>query len=176
MFSNASDLSSAPQQTHGLHLAALLGKPADLAHHPRIRGGLPPRALRRVREYIEAHLGETISIDALAGIVGLSVPLRSRIQAFGGCNPAPLSTAMPRAACARASDRYGPGVVRDRARIRVFRSKPLCASVPRARRYHSEQLSLVYAVGQFSHRGECHEVRHVPQRAVLAHVYARACI
>ena len=72
MFSNASDLSSAPQQTHGLHLAALLGKPADLAHHPRIRGGLPPRALRRVREYIEAHLEETISIDALAGIVGLS--------------------------------------------------------------------------------------------------------
>ena len=72
MFSNASDLSSALQQTHGLHLAALLGKPADLAHHPRIRGGLPPRALRRVREYIEAHLEETISIDALAGIVGLS--------------------------------------------------------------------------------------------------------
>jgi transcriptional regulator GlxA family with amidase domain len=37
-----------------------------------IRGGLPPRALRRVREHIEAHLEETISIDGLAGIVGLS--------------------------------------------------------------------------------------------------------
>jgi len=40
---------------------------------PRIRGGLPPRALRRVREYIETHLEETISIQALADIAGLSM-------------------------------------------------------------------------------------------------------
>jgi hypothetical protein len=35
------------------------GKFADVALaqlHPRSRGGLPPRALRRVREYVEAHL------------------------------------------------------------------------------------------------------------------------
>jgi transcriptional regulator GlxA family with amidase domain len=39
----------------------------------RIRGGLPPRALRRVREYIEANLEENISIQVLAGIAGLSM-------------------------------------------------------------------------------------------------------
>src|SRR5262249_37398943 len=36
------------------------------------RGGLPPRALRRVREFIETHLEETISIEALAAAAGLS--------------------------------------------------------------------------------------------------------
>ena len=40
---------------------------------PRIRGGLPPRALRRVREFIEVHLEESISIQALATIAGLSM-------------------------------------------------------------------------------------------------------
>src|SRR6266705_3752310 len=40
---------------------------------PRIRGGLPPRSLRRVREFIEAHLEETISIQVLAGIAALSM-------------------------------------------------------------------------------------------------------
>ena len=37
------------------------------------RGGLPPRAQRRVREYITAHLEDNVSIQALAGIVGLSM-------------------------------------------------------------------------------------------------------
>jgi AraC family transcriptional regulator len=36
------------------------------------RGGLPPRALRRVREYILAHVEENISLQALASMVGLS--------------------------------------------------------------------------------------------------------
>jgi AraC-like DNA-binding protein len=40
---------------------------------PRIRGGLPPRAVRRVREYIEAHLEENVSIQVLADIAGLSL-------------------------------------------------------------------------------------------------------
>src|SRR4051794_637945 len=40
---------------------------------PRIRGGLPPRALRRLREFIEAHLEENISIQMLASITGLSM-------------------------------------------------------------------------------------------------------
>jgi transcriptional regulator GlxA family with amidase domain len=38
-----------------------------------MRGGLPPRALRRVREYVEAHLEENVSIHALAGTAGLSM-------------------------------------------------------------------------------------------------------
>jgi transcriptional regulator GlxA family with amidase domain len=40
---------------------------------PRARGGLPPRALRRVREFIDANLEENISIQALADIAGLSM-------------------------------------------------------------------------------------------------------
>ena len=40
---------------------------------PPIRGGLPPRALRRVREFIEAHLEQNISIQALAATAGLSM-------------------------------------------------------------------------------------------------------
>jgi len=39
----------------------------------RTRGGLPPRALKRVREYVEAHLEHSIRIQILAEIVGLSV-------------------------------------------------------------------------------------------------------
>ena len=40
---------------------------------PRIRGGLPPRALRKVREFIEANIDQKIGIDALARAVGLSM-------------------------------------------------------------------------------------------------------
>lgn len=44
----------------------------------RIRGGLPPRALRIVQEYVDAHLGEPISLDATASAVGLSLSHFSR--------------------------------------------------------------------------------------------------
>jgi transcriptional regulator GlxA family with amidase domain len=37
------------------------------------RGGLPPRARRRVRDYIAAHLNEKITNAALAEIAGLSI-------------------------------------------------------------------------------------------------------
>ena len=37
-----------------------------------LRGGLPPRALQRVLDYIEAHLEKNISVQALAEIAGLS--------------------------------------------------------------------------------------------------------
>ena len=56
-------------------LGTVVGKPAGLAlpcSRPQIRGGLPPRALRRVREYIEAHLEDHISLEELADIAGLS--------------------------------------------------------------------------------------------------------
>jgi transcriptional regulator GlxA family with amidase domain len=61
------------------HLPRLAGRgPGDMSHgaaaQPSVhRGGLPPRALRRVREFIESHLEESISIQALAAIVGLSM-------------------------------------------------------------------------------------------------------
>jgi transcriptional regulator GlxA family with amidase domain len=52
------------------------GKSPDVALaqlHPRSRGGLPPRALRRVREYVEAHLEKNISLLMLASTAGLSM-------------------------------------------------------------------------------------------------------
>jgi AraC family transcriptional regulator len=47
--------------------------PALPARGARIRGGLPPRVLRRVREYIESHLDQKIRIESLADTVGLSM-------------------------------------------------------------------------------------------------------
>jgi len=40
--------------------------------HAPSRSGLPPRAFRRVREYIVVHLAEDLSNPVLAGLVGLS--------------------------------------------------------------------------------------------------------
>src|SRR5205085_4295246 len=40
---------------------------------PQARGGLPPGAMRRVREYVDAHLGESMDLAELASIAGLSV-------------------------------------------------------------------------------------------------------
>ena len=54
--------------------ASLPANVADVMHlNVQARGGLPPRALRRVREYIAAHLEEHISVQGLARIVGLSM-------------------------------------------------------------------------------------------------------
>jgi transcriptional regulator of acetoin/glycerol metabolism len=40
---------------------------------PLAQGGLSPGAMRRVREYVEVHLGESIDLSMLAGVAGLSV-------------------------------------------------------------------------------------------------------
>jgi AraC-like DNA-binding protein len=37
------------------------------------RGGLPPGAMRRVREYVDVHLGESMDLAELAAVAGLSV-------------------------------------------------------------------------------------------------------
>jgi transcriptional regulator GlxA family with amidase domain len=54
----------------------LVADPRDIADcgDSRVpaRGGLPPRACRRVREYILEHLAENISNRVLAELVGLS--------------------------------------------------------------------------------------------------------
>ena len=55
--------------------AVFASVPSALAHTPfkmPARGGLPPRALRRLREYVVAHIEENITIQALASMVGLS--------------------------------------------------------------------------------------------------------
>ena len=38
-----------------------------------VRGGLPPRALQRVRDYVESHLEDNISLETLAATSGLSM-------------------------------------------------------------------------------------------------------
>jgi AraC-like DNA-binding protein len=40
---------------------------------PQMRGGLPPSAMRRVNEYIETHLSESVDLTELAGVAGLSL-------------------------------------------------------------------------------------------------------
>jgi AraC family transcriptional regulator len=40
---------------------------------PRLRGGLPPRTLKQVHDYVEAHLEDSIGLDALAAMAGLSL-------------------------------------------------------------------------------------------------------
>jgi AraC-like DNA-binding protein len=43
------------------------------ASHQPARGGLPPGAMRRVREHVEVHLSESMDLAELAGVAGLSV-------------------------------------------------------------------------------------------------------
>jgi AraC family transcriptional regulator len=45
--------------------------PAGPGDH--VRGGLPPRVLRRVKEHIDAHIDKRISVEALARVANLSV-------------------------------------------------------------------------------------------------------
>jgi AraC-like DNA-binding protein len=47
--------------------------PLKLAPAPQAHGGLSAGAMRRVREYMKAHLGESIDLSMLAGVAGLSV-------------------------------------------------------------------------------------------------------
>jgi transcriptional regulator GlxA family with amidase domain len=51
----------------------LLVNMRQAAPAPQSRGGLPPGAARRVREFVETHLSESIDLAALAGIAGLSL-------------------------------------------------------------------------------------------------------
>ena len=62
-----------PMLAHLISSAGDVAASTVVASRPRIRGGLPPRASRRVREFVEEHLEENISIQALASIAGLSM-------------------------------------------------------------------------------------------------------
>jgi transcriptional regulator GlxA family with amidase domain len=67
-------------------LAAASGRdrqPATIDLAPSARSGLPPRALRRVREYIESHVEENIALETLAGIAGFSMFARAFKQSEG---------------------------------------------------------------------------------------------
>ena len=59
-----------------LHTRPRLNELASLrqrAPPAQARGGLPPGAMRRVREYVDSHLGESMDLAELAAIAGLSV-------------------------------------------------------------------------------------------------------
>src|SRR5215467_8101948 len=51
----------------------LLANMRQFTPAPQTRGGLPPGAMRRVREYVETQLSENIDLATLAGIAGLSL-------------------------------------------------------------------------------------------------------
>ncbi len=53
-----------------LNLVASLRQPTATS---QARGGLPPGAMRRVREYVDVHLGESMDLAELAAVAGLSV-------------------------------------------------------------------------------------------------------
>jgi transcriptional regulator of acetoin/glycerol metabolism/AraC-like DNA-binding protein len=44
-----------------------------MAPTPQAHGGLSPAAMRRVREYVDAHLGASMDLAMLAGIAGVSI-------------------------------------------------------------------------------------------------------
>src|ERR1700730_14953648 len=46
---------------------------AKMAPAPKAHGGLSPAAMRRVREYVDAHLGDSMDLATLAGVAGVSI-------------------------------------------------------------------------------------------------------
>jgi transcriptional regulator of acetoin/glycerol metabolism/AraC-like DNA-binding protein len=58
---------------HARPRSDLLANLRHLARAPQIRGGLPPGAMRRVREFVETNLSESIDLATLASIAGLSL-------------------------------------------------------------------------------------------------------
>jgi transcriptional regulator of acetoin/glycerol metabolism/AraC-like DNA-binding protein len=51
----------------------LIGSVGKMAAAPLAHGGLSPGAMRRVQEYVEAHLGESVDLTMLASVAGLSI-------------------------------------------------------------------------------------------------------
>jgi AraC-like DNA-binding protein len=70
-------LGARPSRTSAaLHTRPRLNALASLRQRTptaQARGGLPPGAMRRVREYVDLHLGESMDLAELASIAGLSV-------------------------------------------------------------------------------------------------------
>ncbi len=62
--------SAHPHMRSRLNILANLRQRAPAS---QARGGLPPGAMRRVREYVDAHLGESMDLAELAAVAGLSV-------------------------------------------------------------------------------------------------------
>jgi len=65
--------SSNPTNLHTRPRLDSIQTPLKLAPAPQAHGGLSAGAMRRVREYMEVHSGESIDLSMLAGVAGLSV-------------------------------------------------------------------------------------------------------
>ena len=61
-----------PETMHFRPRLDAIGQLHQPAAPPKARGGLAPRTLQRVRDYIDAHLAESIALEALAATAGLS--------------------------------------------------------------------------------------------------------
>jgi len=136
----------APQQTLPGILGIEAGKSADVAFAqscPQFRGGLPPRVLRRVREYIEAHLENNVSLEVLAGIAGLSISYFARAskQSEG---VAPHDYLMR--PCTGAFGWDGSASFGNCVCLGILGSESSRAPVPATFRYHAEPLSMVDAL------------------------------
>jgi AraC family transcriptional regulator len=60
------------QESRTRKLRHWMQAPSSLAHHPQLRGGLSPAALRRVQVFVEANLGQSIHLNDLAARAALS--------------------------------------------------------------------------------------------------------
>lgn len=65
--------STASAALHARPRLDLLGALRRLEPPPQARGGLPPGIARRVREYVETHLSDSVDLATLAAIAGVSV-------------------------------------------------------------------------------------------------------
>jgi AraC-like DNA-binding protein len=80
-----SALVTPPEQTFGAWRSAanftlharprldVIGAVGKMAPAPQAQGGLSPSAMRRVREFAEAHLSDSIDLATLAAVAGLSI-------------------------------------------------------------------------------------------------------
>ena len=86
---NPVNLEIGSQTTWHSSLAATHELAAIVAGHSPapVRGGLPPRALQRVRQYVDAHLNEKISVQSLANSGLVFVSFRARVKAVRRTDP-----------------------------------------------------------------------------------------
>jgi AraC-like DNA-binding protein/PAS domain-containing protein len=66
-------LSASGLSFHTRPRSDLLATVQQFVRTPQSRGGLPPTTMRRVRDYVEVHIGEPIELTALATVAGVSV-------------------------------------------------------------------------------------------------------
>jgi AraC-like DNA-binding protein len=107
-------------------------------------GGLSPGAMRRVREYVEMHLGETIDLLMLAGVARLSVHHFARqFKQSAGVTPHAYLT---QKRVNRAQEMFGSDgslVSGNCIRCGLFRPESPSASFPPFARYYPSRVSVV---------------------------------